>query len=86
MSLRRSRFQITIELLNAIASGEYRPTRLMYSCNLSWSTLGSMLSILESKGYIDDVSGDEKRKHYSVTGAGREVLGYYSGLEELIEV
>ena len=45
-----------------------------------------MLSLLESKGYIDDVSGDEKRKHYCVTGSGREVLGYYSGLEDLIQV
>ena len=86
MSLRRSRFQIIIELLSAISQGEYRPTRLMYCCNLSWGTLRNMLSMLECKGYIDDMSGGEKRKHYCVTGAGQEVLGYYSGLEDLLHV
>ena len=66
--------------------GEYRPTRLMYTCNLSWNTLSNMLSILESKGYIDDLSSDEKRKHYCVTESGQEMLGYYSGLGDLIQV
>ena len=55
-------------------------------CNLSWSSLNNTLSMLESKGYIIDVSKNEKRKHYCVTGFGREVLGYYSGLEDLLQV
>jgi predicted transcriptional regulator len=55
-------------------------------CNLSWNSIKNTLAMLESKGNIDDVSGDEKRKHYSVTGLGREVLGYYSGLQELVQV
>jgi len=42
--------------------------------------------MLESKGYIDDLSVDEKHKHYIVSASGREMLRYYSGLEELIQV
>ena len=42
--------------------------------------------MLESKGYIDDVTPSEKHKQYSVTGSGREMLGYFSGLKDLIQV
>jgi predicted transcriptional regulator len=86
MSLRRSSFQISIELLTAISRGEYRPTRLMYECNMFWKSIRDTLAFFESKGLVDDVSGDQKRKHYCVTPMGREIIGYYSGLEELVQV
>jgi predicted transcriptional regulator len=86
MSLRRSSLQISIELLTAISHGEYRPTRLMYECNMSWKSIRNTLALLESKGLVDDLSVDEKRKRYCVTSKGRDVLGYYSGLEELVQV
>jgi predicted transcriptional regulator len=44
------------------------------------------LTLLESKGLIDEISKDQKRKHYCVTAQGRELLGYYSGLNELVQV
>ena len=86
LSHRRSKFQIIIELLTAISHGEHKPTRLMYTFKLSWNSMKNTLSLLESKGYIDDVSFDGKRKHYCVTESGREVLGYYSRVEDLIHV
>ena len=45
-----------------------------------------VLGLLETKGYIEDLSGDEKRKHLSITGKGNEVLGYYNGLENLVQI
>jgi predicted transcriptional regulator len=86
MSLRRSKFQISIEVLQAISHGEYRPTRLMYECNLSWNSIKDTLDLLESKGFIDEISGDEKRRHYCVTPSGREIIEYYSGLQELVHI
>ena len=76
LSNRRSGFQVTIELLKAIAFGEHRPTRLMYRCNLSWGSLIEKLSLLELKGYINDVSGDEKHRQYCITSTGNELLTY----------
>jgi predicted transcriptional regulator len=29
---------------------------------------------------------NEKRKRYSITAKGRDVLGYYSGLQDLVQV
>ena len=86
MSLRRSKLQISVEVLTAISHGEYRPTRLMYGCNLSWNSVKDTLVLLESKGYIDNVSKDHRRKHYCITSKGQEIIGYYSGLQELVHI
>jgi predicted transcriptional regulator len=86
MSPRRSSFQITIELLTAISNGQHKPTRLMYECNLSWVSLKNTLNQLESKELIEEVSNDPKHKQYYVTGRGREMLGYYTGLQGLMQV
>ncbi|TFH18055.1 hypothetical protein E4H04_04010 [Candidatus Bathyarchaeota archaeon] len=86
MSLRRSKFKISLEVLEAISHGEYRPTRLMYLCNLSWNSIKDTLAVLESRGFVDDVSMDQKRKRFCVTSKGHEVIGYYSGLQELLQV
>ena len=72
-------------MLTAIAEGEQRPTRIMYACNLSWNSLLSILSTLESKGYIDNSSVDGNRKRYCVTGNGRDVISYYNGLHALVQ-
>ena len=86
MTARRSKFQISIEVLEAISQGEFKPTRLMYACNLSWSSMKDVLGLLETKGYIEDLSGDGKRKQLSITGKGTEILGYYDGLENLVQI
>ena len=86
MSSRRSRFQLSIEVLTVIAGGEDRITRIMYSCNLSWNSLLSILSTLESKGYVENCSDDGKNKRYRVTSKGREVISYYKGLHTLVQV
>jgi predicted transcriptional regulator len=82
---RRSKFQISIEVLSAIYEGEPRPTRIMYACNLSWNSLKETLSLLSAKGYVDEVE-DKNHKLYSITSEGRDVLGYYEGLQKLIDV
>jgi len=86
MTGRRSKLQMSIEVLDTISCGEHRPTRLMYACNLSWRSINDVLSLLESKGYIEDLSEEGMRKHLSITNNGKELLGYFSGLENLVQV
>ena len=85
MSFRRSKFQMTIEVLSEIANEEQRPTRLMYACNLSWNSIKDTLDLLTAKGYIDEMY-EERRKRYYITAKGRDVLRYYAGLQDLIQV
>ena len=86
MSTRRSGFQIAVDVLTVIGEGEQRPTRIMYASNLSWNSLRGTLSILVSKGYVDEMFINTKQKRYSITPKGRDVLGYYNRLESLVHV
>ena len=48
--------------------------------------MNNVLGILEAKGYIEDISGEEKRKKLSITEEGNEILNYYVGLENLVQI
>ena len=86
MGSRRSRFQISIDVLTSISNGEHRPTRIMYGCNLSWNSTKDTLNHLVAKGYVDEVSETMKRKRYSITTKGRDVIEDYGGLQDIIQI
>lgn len=90
MSARRSKFQLSVEVLGQIKSGEKKPTRIMYSANLSWKSLKEILQSLVSQGLIEEsiVSRTSKRskKRYSITPKGENVLQYYNMVSDLIEI
>ncbi len=86
MSTRRSSFQIAVDVLTVIGKGEKRPTRIMYASNLSWNSLKGTLDTLVGKGYVDEVSMNQKQKRYSISSKGRDVLSYYTRLESLVQV
>ena len=86
MGSRRSREQISIEILKAISRGEQKPTRLMYACNLSWNLTTASLDTLVRNGFVDITDEDKKRKRYCITVKGRNVLGYCTGLKDLMQV
>ena len=90
MSARRSKFQLSVEVLGQIKSGENKPTRIMYSANLSWKSLKEILQSLVSQGLIEEnvVSRSSKRakKRYRITPKGENVLQYYNMVSDLIEI
>ncbi len=89
MSPRRSKFQLTIEVLETVKKGETKPTRIMYGCNLSWKSLNSILTNLIEQGLMDveEIPGRKRsKKHYSISTKGESVLKYYRKVNELIEV
>lgn len=86
MSTRRSSFQIAVDVLTVIGKGEERPTRIMYASNLSWNSLKGTLDTLVGKGYVDEMSMNQKQKRYTISSKGRDVLSYYNQLESLVQV
>jgi predicted transcriptional regulator len=86
MSSRRSRFEISVDVLTAISHGEHKPTRLMYACNLSWNSIKNTLTFLVARGFVDEMSEKQKRKRYCITAKGRDVIGYCTGLQDLVKV
>jgi len=44
-----------------------------------------LLDSLEAKGFVDEIEIDKKRKRYCITVKGRDVLGYFTGLKDLMQ-
>jgi predicted transcriptional regulator len=90
LSARRSKFQLSVEVLNKIKSGETKPTRIMYGANLSWKSLKEILVSLVSQGLIKEIltntDGRRTKKRYEITDKGENVLEYYSMVCGLIEI
>ena len=89
LSTRRSKFQLSVEVLDNIKSGETKPTRIMYSCNLSWKSLKDILQNLTEQELLEEkvVEGKKRsKKLYHITPKGENVLKYYRMVSGLIEV
>jgi len=49
---KRDRIEIVLSILEAVESGEHRPTRIMSRSNINWVTVKSMLKNLEAAGFL----------------------------------
>ena len=82
MSIRRSKFEIYIDIMSLIKNGIVIPTRIMYNANLSWKPLKEILNILCLQGVIQEVSsdGEDKRtkRNYVLTEKGENILRYFN--------
>lgn len=84
MNKRRSQLEIQVAILDCISRGIDKPTRIMFSANISWLILQTALSTLESNVLIS--KGTLKnRSVYSVTEKGYSVLKDYNSVKETLE-
>jgi predicted transcriptional regulator len=79
---RRTDTQITLEILSAIKSGEKKITRIMYTCNLSYTGLKERINDFLTKGLVREAQ-EEKSNVYEITGKGIEMKKH---LEELVKL
>jgi len=92
MEVRRSRFDIYLEILRLIHSGVNKPTRVMYGTNLSWIAFikwtNAMidLGLLVKKSTIPE-DGFESRKRkrskscFELTDKGLSTIHYFKGFD-----
>jgi len=78
---RRGKVEIYIEVLEIIMKGEDKPTRIMYSANLSWKVFQNLLNNLINQGLVtenEEHTGKEREvKRYEITESGMNVLKYF---------
>ncbi|MEM2759352.1 MAG: winged helix-turn-helix domain-containing protein [Nitrososphaerales archaeon] len=74
---RRSRLEIYMDIMLALADGPKNPTRLMYSTNLSWAPLQECLKSLISQGAVVESERSSNRKVYSLTQKGSSIISRY---------
>ena len=88
----RTQFELMMNVLDAINSGEKKASRIMLHANLSWSQLQKTLESLIDEGHVTpvDVSdlkrGQDKRSStfYEITSDGQFMLKFLRTANELL--
>jgi predicted transcriptional regulator len=87
---RRSKLEIYLEVLQIIKGGTSKPTRIMYSANISWQPLMRVLESLKSQDLIIEIDATEGRNRdkrtsrlYEITMKGEQVIRYFKEAKDL---
>ena len=89
MQLRRSKLDIVLCVLSAVKDGVDKPTRIMYTANLSWKPTKKILASLVEQGLLresGDTGSKRSKKKYDITDKGLNVLEYFEGASGLLEI
>ena len=89
MQLRRSKLDIVLCVLSAVKGGVDKPTRIMYSANLSWKPTKKILASLVEQRLLresGDTGSKRSKKRYDITDKGLNVLEYFEGASGLLEI
>ncbi|MDD5086933.1 MAG: winged helix-turn-helix domain-containing protein [Candidatus Nanoarchaeia archaeon] len=83
---KRERFDVINDILVSIKKnkGKIKPTRLLYSSNLSSLMFKDYISDLTKTGLIAEVKDSKGRKHYEITEKGHDFLRKYSMFNEFV--
>lgn len=76
---RRAILEVRMDILRAIMEGAEGPTQIMTKANVSWLQLCEHLVALTDQGFIAEKTVGKKKK-YSLTNKGIEVVGAYLNL------
>ena len=74
--VKRSRLEISFDVLKAIEGGIDKPTHIMYSAHVSWNTFHEIIKNLIINRFIEEEKVENSRR-YSITGKGRRALSYH---------
>jgi predicted transcriptional regulator len=89
MSKRRSKLEITLDVLKAVRDGVDKPTRIMYVTNMSWNPTQELLERLVMGGHLEvteERTEKRSKKRYVITEKGLTVISYLRGAEALINI
>ena len=87
MYRRRSRLEIILTILSNIRNGMNKPTRIMYSANMSWKPVQKILSTLMEQGLIEmkmNPNSRQSRKRYMIKQKGITLLNYFDKANEIV--
>ena len=89
LTQRRSKLDIMMTVLGAIKEGVDKPTRIMYTANMSWNSTQKVFEDLLEQDliYVTEEPGLKRaKKRYHITEKGLNVLQYFEGAKSLIQV
>ncbi|MCW3978720.1 MAG: hypothetical protein NWF12_03130 [Candidatus Bathyarchaeota archaeon] len=86
---RRSKLDIMLTVLRAVAGGEHKPTKIMYAANMSWNLTQRVFEDLVRQDLLEvrEVPGSKRStRRYLISEKGRSVLEYFDGAKALLEI
>ena len=89
LTQRRSKLDIMMTVLGAIRDGVDKPTRIMYTANMSWNSTQKVFGDLLEQDLIfvtEEPGLKRAKKRYHITEKGMNVLQYFEGAKSLIQV
>lgn len=87
MAKKRERLEVIYDILKAVseARNSIKPTRLLYSSNLSPQMFRDYVAELEKKEFLRVSEDRDAKKFYSLTDKGFKFLEKYKIITEFIE-
>jgi len=86
MAKKRERLNVIKDILKVIQENrKVKPTRLLYSSNLSPQMFKDYINELIKKKFIRLESDEKERKTFSLTKKGQEFLQEYRVIENFVE-
>ena len=77
--------QICFNVLEVMKKGVTKPTRIMYSANLSWNTLLEVFILLKSQNLIKEAY-ENGYKRYTLTEKGIDALNHYNKAIDILDI
>ena len=86
MAKKRERLEVIKDILRVVReSRSIKPTRLLYSSNLSPQMFKEYVNELLKKGFIKMNDEGDNKKTFSITNKGNEFLQQYKVIETFVE-
>ena len=87
MVKKRERLEVIHDILTAIKNNnnDLKPTRLLYSSNLSPQMFKDNVVELLDKGFIEEIFNEKEKKSYALTNKGFKFLEEYKVIIGFIE-
>jgi len=87
MAKKRERLEVIKDILRVVREtrGGIKPTRLLYSSNLSPQMFKEYVNELLKKGFIQPNDLGDNKKTFSITKKGNDFLQEYKLIENFIE-
>jgi predicted transcriptional regulator len=82
---KRSKLQICFNVLEVMKKGVTKPTRIMYSANLSWNTLLEVFILLKTQDLIKETY-ENGYKRYTLTEKGMNALNHYNKAVDILDI
>jgi predicted transcriptional regulator len=87
MAKKRERLEVIYDILRSVMEhkNSIKPTRLLYSSNLSPQMFKEYVEELRSKGFLQQNVEEEEKRSYSLTTKGFDFLQKYKAIVTFID-